>query len=41
MFRLIIDLVLVLASFGGGWYCKGKFGSVADQVNKDLGSPVK
>lgn len=37
MFRLAIDVVLVLAAFGGGWYCKGKFGAVADQVAKDTG----
>lgn len=41
MIRLAIETVLILAGFGAGWYCKGKFGAVADKVNQDLGNPVK
>ena len=37
MIRLIIDVVVLLAGFAGGWYCKGKFGAVADKVAQDTG----
>lgn len=32
MIRLIIEVILILASFAGGWYCKGKFGLKAQAI---------
>lgn len=37
MIRLIIEVVLILVAFGGGWYCGRKFGAVADKVAQDTG----
>ena len=36
MVRLILDVVALLVGVAGGWYLKGKFGSTADQVVKDV-----
>ena len=32
MVRLIIEVVLALASFAGGWYCAREFGAKGDAV---------
>ncbi len=37
MIGLIIDVVLILVGFAGGWYCCRKFGTVADKVAQDTG----
>jgi hypothetical protein len=37
MTRLVIEFVLILAGFAGGWYAGRKYGSTTDKVVNVLG----
>lgn len=39
MFRLIVEGILMIGSFAGGWYCCRKFGAKVDAVVKDVIDP--